>query len=262
MKIYRQRKGSEMTKKEENSQQTMLNALSDLQAEVKNLRTELNRLEGSLLRERVKAVEQALSQNRLMQYSAQLQDELNEDLEKIAKPDCQNRLRCIEAFRAVAAENLKMTQQATPTEALEDLDAKIEKIGKTAEKAKGKPCEECHRSFQKKLKREKRAFQTIVLVEKTNDEAADDQQMNIDGLVENMLEPLANSVRLRIFLNVYEGKKSFSKLSQISNLKGGHLIFHLKKLLDSGLIAQEENKGDYIITQKGVDVIKKILLSK
>ena len=75
-----------------------------------------------------------------------------------------------------------------------------------------------------------------------------------------MLEPLANSSRLKIFLSIYEGKKSFSKLSQISNLKGGHLIFHLKKLLDSGLIIQEDNKGDYVITQKGVDVIKKIFL--
>ncbi len=42
-------------------------------------------------------------------------------------------------------------------------------------------------------------------------------------------------------------------------LKGGHLIFHLKKLLDSGLIAQEDNKGDYIITPNGVDAVKKIL---
>ena len=41
-------------------------------------------------------------------------------------------------------------------------------------------------------------------------------------------------------------------------LKGGHLIFHIKKLLDSQFIAQEDNKGDYIITPKGVDAIKKI----
>ena len=42
-------------------------------------------------------------------------------------------------------------------------------------------------------------------------------------------------------------------------LKGGHLIFHIKKLLDSKLIAQEDNKGDYIITPKGVDAIRKII---
>lgn len=248
-----------MAKQEKTNQKTMLNALTDLQSEIKNLRTELNGLEGSILKERVKAVEQALSQNRLIKYAMQMQDELNEDLGKMVNPDCQRNARCVEVFRGIAAENLKVTQQAPPKEALEDLDAKIEKAGQAAETAKGKPCEECHRSFQKKLKREKRAFQTIVLVEKIPDDL-DKQQININSLVETVLEPLANSARLKIFLSLYEGKKSFSRLVQVSNLKGGHLIFHLKKLVDSGLIVQEENKGDYVITQKGVDIIKKISL--
>lgn len=248
-----------MTKQEKSSEQTMLNALIDLQSEVKNLRTELNRLEGSILKERVKAVEQALSQNRLMRYSKQMQDELGEDLEKITDSQCQNHAKCIETFRTIATENLNIAQEATTEDALADLDSKISEIGQTAQKAKGTPCEECHQSFQKKLKRQKRAFQTIVLVEKTPDP---EEQMNVDLLVETVLEPLANSVRLKIFLGIYEGKKSFSKLAQISNLKGGHLIFHLKKLLDPGLIAQEDNKGDYIITQKGTEIVKKIFLFK
>jgi len=141
------------------------------------------------------------------------------------------------------------------------LDSKISKIEQTAEKTKGEPCEECHQNFQKKLKRQKRAFQTIVLVEKSADDQ-NSKQIDINRLVETVLEPLANSSRLKIFLSICEGKKSFSKLSQISSLKGGHLIFHLKKLLDSGLIIQEDNKGDYIITQKGSDIVKKIFLFK
>ncbi len=241
--------------------QTMLNSLLELQSEVKTLRAELNRIEGSILKERVKAVEQALSQNRLMLYAKQMQDELGEDLEEIVNPQCQKRLRCIETFRAIATENLNLSQEANPENALADLDSKISKIAQTAEKTKGEPCEECHQNFQKKLKRQKRTFQTVVLVEKASDDQ-NNEQINIDRLVETVLEPLANSARLKIFLGIYEGKKSFSKLSQISNLKGGHLIFHLKKLLDSGLIIQEDNKGDYIITQKGIDVIKKIFLFK
>ena len=196
-----------------------------------------------------------------MLYAKQMQDELGEDLEEIVNPQCQNRLKCIETFGTIASENLNMAQEANPENALADLDSKISKIVQTAEKTKGEPCEECHQNFQKKLKRQKRAFQTIVLVEKTTD-GKDNEQININRLVETVLEPLANSSRLKIFLGIYEGKKSFSKLSQISDLKGGHLIFHLKKLLDSGLIIQEDNKGDYIITEKGADVVKKIFLFK
>ncbi len=196
-----------------------------------------------------------------MLYAKQMQDELGEDLEEIINPQCQNHSKCVETFRAIATENLTMTQEAKPENAIADLDSKISKITETAEKTKGKPCEKCHQNFGKKLKRQKRSYQTVVLVEKAPDDQ-NNEQIDVNGLVGTVLEPLANSTRLTIFLGIYEGKKSFSKLSQISNLKGGHLIFHLKKLLGSGLIIQEDNKGDYIITEKGIDVVKKILLFK
>jgi predicted transcriptional regulator len=126
------------------------------------------------------------------------------------------------------------------------------------QKAKGTNCEICHRDFQKKLRREKRAFQTITLVEKTPKK--DETEININQLVEGVLEPLANSARLKILISTFEGKKSFSKIGQLTNLKGGHLLFHIKKLLDAGFIAQEDNKGDYIITEKGVEIAKKIFI--
>jgi predicted transcriptional regulator len=75
-----------------------------------------------------------------------------------------------------------------------------------------------------------------------------------------MLEPLANAARLKILLSLCEGKKSFSKIAQLTNLRGGHLIFHLNKLSAAGLIAQEDNKGDYVITQRGIEAAKKVSL--
>jgi predicted transcriptional regulator len=83
--------------------------------------------------------------------------------------------------------------------------------------------------------------------------------VNVAGIVDDFLEPLANTARLRILLSLSEGKKSFSKMAQAMDLKGGHLIFHLKKLLDAQLVAQEDNNGDYLITAKGLDAVKKIV---
>ncbi len=85
-----------------------------------------------------------------------------------------------------------------------------------------------------------------------------EEPIDVSYLVENVLEPLANTARLKIVLSLCEGEKSFSKLNQLTGLKGGHLIFHLKKLSDAGLIAQEDNKGDYITTQRGIEAAKKI----
>jgi len=249
-----------MTKQNERAdQEAVTNALHELTQEVGRLKAELGRMESVILKERLSAVEEALSHNRLMQYADLLGEEANEDVDKLLNVECEKRTKCHEYMREQIAENLSIIKSRGPKVALADLETKINQAASHAEKANGTQCEACQSKFQKKLKREKRAFQTIVLVEKTDDKNNNQEILNIPFLVENLLEPLANPVRLKILTSLYEGKKNFSKLSQVIELKGGHLIFHLKKLLDSRLIAQEDNKGDYIITQKGVDAIKKIL---
>ncbi|MCW4025578.1 MAG: winged helix-turn-helix domain-containing protein [Candidatus Bathyarchaeota archaeon] len=239
-----------------NPNQPTVNAIHELKTEIKNLRNELNQLHGSILNERLKATQQALTQNRLLLYTNQLQDELNEDVPTLTDPNCKNCQKCTQHFKTLTEENLKIIKETKIQEALTDLDTKISQIGNTIQKAKGAPCEECHQKLQKKLKRQKRSLQTVVLVEKS--EAPDQQSLNIDELVESVLEPLANTVRLKILVNISEGKKSFSQLTQLTGLKGGHLIFHIKKLVDTGLIAQENNKGDYIVTQRGIDIAQKL----
>ena len=249
-----------MTKQnEQTDQEAVTNALHELKQEVGSLKAELGRIESVILKERLSAVEEALSQNRLMRYADLLNEEASEDIDRFLNADCEKRTKCLEYFRENLAENLMIVKSRGSKEALADLDKRINQIGSQAEKAKGTQCESCQTKFQKKLKREKRAFQTIVLVEKTNGDNHNQEVLDIPFIVENLLAPLSNPVRLKILLSLYEGKKNFSKLSKIIEFKGGHLIFHLKKLLDSKLIAQEDNKGDYIITPKGVDAIRKIL---
>jgi DNA-binding HxlR family transcriptional regulator/NTP pyrophosphatase (non-canonical NTP hydrolase) len=250
-----------ITKQDNNTpknQEDMTTILREIVQEVSSLKAELGRIESVVLKDRLSAVEEALSQNRLMQYADLLNEEANEDIDKLLKTDCEKRTKCHEYFKEQLAENLSIAKSRGSKEALTDLEAKINRAESGAEKAKGTHCESCQAKFQKKLKREKRAFQTIVLIEKADDR--NQGTINVPFVVENFLEPLANPVRLKILISLYEGKKNFSKLSQTMELKGGHLIFHLKKLLDSKLIAQEDNKGDYIITPSGMDAIKKILL--
>ncbi len=246
-------------KAEQTDQEAVNNSLCELIHEVISLKAELGRIESVILKDRLSAVEEVLSQNRLMQYADLLNEEASEDIDRLLSADCEKRAKCHEFFREQLAENLLIIKSGESKEALADLEARIKQAGIRLEKAKDTQCESCQTNFQKKLKREKRAFQTIVLVEKTNGNKPSQETVNIPFIVENFLEPLSNPVRLKILIGLYEGKKNFSKLSQIMTLKGGHLIFHLKKLLNSKLIAQEDNKGDYIITTKGIEAIRKIL---
>ena len=241
-----------------NDQETVIYALRELKQEVGSLKAELGRVEGVILKDRLSAVEEALSQNRLMQYADLLNEEASDDIDGLLNADCEKRTKCHEFFKDQLAKSLLIVKTCGSKAAFADLDARINQIGIQAEKAKGTQCESCQTKFQKKLKREKRSFQTIVLVEKTNDDHPNQEVIDVPFIVENLLEPLASTMRLKILISLYEGKKNFSKLSQIMELKGGHLIFHIKKLLDSKFIAQEDNKGDYIITPKGVDAVKKI----
>jgi len=97
------------------------------------------------------------------------------------------------------------------------------------------------------------------LVKDVNDDKiVNNQSLDIPFLLRNLFEPLGNDSRLKILASLYEGKKSFSELSKIVDLKAGHLAFHLRKIVNAKLIAQEASKGDYIITQKGLTLIKEM----
>jgi hypothetical protein len=130
-------------------QTSMLDAIEEMKSEIISLRADLNRLEGSILRERTKSVEDALTQNRLLLFANQLQDERLDDIKELTNPECQKRSQCIERFSTIAADNLKVIKALRPKEALVDFDSKIGNLCQIIEKAKGAPCEVCHQKFEK-----------------------------------------------------------------------------------------------------------------
>ena len=154
-------------------------------------------------------MEEALSQNRLMQYADLLNEEASEEIDKLLNIDCEKRTKCHEFLKEQLTENLLIAKSRGSKEALADLDIRINQIGSQAEKAKGTQCERCQTKFQKKLKREKRAFQTIVLVEKTNEDNHNQKVIDVPFIVENLLEPLANPSEAKNSYHFVRRKKEF-----------------------------------------------------
>ena len=237
---------------------SVLTSIESLRLEMQSLKNEFRKMEGTILKDRLKSVENALSQNRLLMYADQLGEELEEDFLRLMKEGCEKQEECAKRCSMMLSENLDLIKQSKIKEAFEDLDSKILQTKQMGKEAKRKECEVCFRAVHKKLKREKRAFQTVTLVEKN---WIDNEPVNLDiaFLVKSFLEPLANQKRLALLFSLYEGKKSFSQLSQLTSLKAGHLIFHLNKLLVTKIIAQEGNKGDYVIMQRGIDAMHRLL---
>ena len=54
--------------------------------------------------------------------------------------------------------------------------------------------------------------------------------------------------------------KSYSMLSSITGLKGGNLLFHLGKLTSTNMIVQNQERGDYTLTEKGNKVLRYLTL--
>ncbi len=77
-------------------------------------------------------------------------------------------------------------------------------------------------------------------------------------IVNDILEPLSNKQRLQIMKAIAIETKTFSALTELTGLRGGNLLFHLQKLLDSGMILQRHERGDYMITDKGFKVLRSI----
>ena len=250
-----------MANRERNSSSDyLIGAIAELKTEIKGLRADMNRVEETVLKERLRAVEDTLAQNHLLVYAGQRSQTLNQDITMLLKEECQNRDKCLEHYKNTIEENTRVIKQSGPKVALADLDDRIAENELMVEKNKGQQCGNCFSNFDKKLKREKRAYQEIVLVKDvSNDKIVNHQSLDIPFLLQNLFEPLGNDSRLKILAIVSEGKKSFSELSKIVDLKAGHLAFHLKKLVNAKLIAQEASKGDYIITQKGLTLVKEMM---
>jgi DNA-binding HxlR family transcriptional regulator len=70
-------------------------------------------------------------------------------------------------------------------------------------------------------------------------------------VAERLLDPLSNKTRLMILKSVFRGENRFSDFVGVTGLEGGQLLYHIRKLVDSGHLKQFESK-DYVLTRMGM----------
>lgn len=68
---------------------------------------------------------------------------------------------------------------------------------------------------------------------------------------EQLLEPLSNKTRIQIMKSVFRGENRFTDFVKATGLEGGQLLYHIRKLVDSGHLKQYESK-DYVLTRMGM----------
>lgn len=84
-------------------------------------------------------------------------------------------------------------------------------------------------------------------------------QITDEEIVSQMIEPFASPTRFQIIQAVSKQTKTFSELSHLTRLRGGNLLFHVRKLQEAGMIIQRHERGDYIITERGFRILSSFI---
>ncbi|MFA4958238.1 MAG: winged helix-turn-helix domain-containing protein, partial [Candidatus Methanoperedens sp.] len=123
--------------------------------------------------------------------------------------------------------------------------------------APSKQCEKCFSNVQSLFGKQVDLMRSLQIYS-SNEEKKLDMATLPEGVIAEVLEPLSNKQRLQILKAIAIETKTFSALTELTGLRGGNLLFHVQKLLESGMILQRHERGDYMITDKGFKVLRSI----
>ncbi|AKB75422.1 Transcriptional regulator, ArsR family [Methanosarcina lacustris Z-7289] len=192
------------------------------------------------------------------EYSNAILSHLHEDidtgLERNMVKKCPEKENCRSSFAALLQKNAGLVKQGRVDEVLlSDNREKLEELRCGAPYSK---CDQCFSEVSSLFTKQVNLMRSMRIYASNQEQKADLSALETGALMREVLEPVSNPQRLEILRAVAFETKSFSAFSEITGLRGGNLLFHLQKLMDSGLILQQHERGDYMITEKGFKILQ------
>lgn len=169
---------------------------------------------------------------------------------------CERLDECRSVFTDMLKKNAALIRQ--PSVDSELIDKKRVEI-KTLRK--GMPYDKCDICFSEAtdlFEKQVNLMQSLRIYETKTDKKQDISLLPSQTVIDDVLDPLCHTKRFDILKAVSGQSMSFSALSKLTGLRGGNLLFHLQKLSDSGMIIQQHERGDYMITGKGFKVMESV----
>ena len=225
-----------------------LTEIRELKTEVSGLRTDLKRFIERANQKHVEGVLGDLKKNYAGLFTDHEVETAKGDLSAHMVNNCKMRGKCYEVFM----DFLQNTSQHIRDGQVSDEIIQSYRDQMKAMRSKGPfdRCDTCftevHRLFEKQVD----LMQSLGIYQKAGDTMREPAVPD-DSVVKDVLEPVANIQRFQILKSLMVQTRTFSDFSQMTGLRGGNLLFHIKKLTDSGLILQRHERGDYVITDKG-----------
>ncbi|KAF5086836.1 winged helix-turn-helix domain-containing protein [Methanobacterium aggregans] len=188
--------------------------------------------------------------------TAHISEDIENSLERGMVEKCQMRETCKSKFTELLERNADLIKQDKVPET-QVTESKGELNNLRAEAPFNK-CDVCFLEVTDVFEKQLKLMRSLHIYNGPEEIKMDISDISEDILVRDVFEPLSNRQRLQIMKAVAVETKTFTSLSQLTGLRGGNLIFHIQKLLDSNMIIQRHERGDYMITEKGYKILKTV----
>jgi hypothetical protein len=230
--------------------------IRDLKNEITGLRTDLKRFIERANQQHVDAVLGELKKNYSGMFADHQIDSAKTELTDRMVRDCAMRDRCFTVFMEFLQKSARYIRDGSVSE--EVIASFREEMKALQKKGQYPRCDTCFSEVYKLFEKQVDLMQSLGIYAKTRDAQEITGLMPEERAVKDILEPVANTQRMQILQALSVQTRTFSDLSGLTGLRGGNLLFHVKKLADTGMILQRHERGDYIITEKGFLTLRAI----
>jgi len=226
-----------------------LTEMRELKTEITGLRTELKRFIERANQQHIDTVLTDLKKNYSELFTNHQVENAKADLSAHMVGDCKMRNKCYEVFMDFLQNTAQHIKDGQVSD--EIIQSYREKMKMMRSKGPYDRCDTCftevHRLFEKQID----LMQSLGIYAKAREMGDAAPEIPDEVVVKDLLEPVANIQRFQILKALATQTRTFSDISQLTGLRGGNLLFHIRKLTDTGMILQRHERGDYIITDKG-----------
>ena len=193
----------------------------------------------------------------LNSITAYLIEDIDKGLERNMVDPCHMKNTCKARFMEFLTDNAELIRRDSVPKKI--INEKKEELSEIRKEAPFDKCTICFSEVESLFEKEMNLINSLQIYSNTEKKKQEISTIREEIMVKSVLEPLANKQRLQILKSMASETRTFSSLSGLTGLRGGNLLFHIQKLLENGLILQRHDRGDYMITEKGFNLL--LLLS-
>jgi len=228
--------------------------------------SELRSFQNLFIEEKIEVMRKQITQGYQRLLLDLVLNTMRREFESVCPNPCSlyNRTDCIDFFMCRLKES---AERMDPDEADDFLKNQIqiddELMNKYPE-LRQKPCISCFKVYTTERDQLMKAIGELSLTRsglKRQGQISYMKDLPDEMVLSRIIEPLSHPVRFSMIKALSRGGMSYKELSTLTGYKGGHLLFHVTRLIEAELVVKDATSGQYLITEKGfglMEMIKKM----